>query len=406
MTLRVLPGALPWAVAVVLTAAVALAAAGCDSPPGETDGASGPSDGAGGAGAAPVAVAGARREEGVPLAAIVAPAAESELPERIAAVAGGPAVELSGTLAPAGIARFVFSAEAGRRVTLAVSSVDDAVLPSVAGSDGTGLTYAASGLPSWSGEVPATQDYFVTLVNAGASDRAFGLSLAVLSDGERLAPSGAGRTTEMFADGADVAFHAVDPAAGEHVFTFQARPGEWLHAALGPAAETGPVLTVRGPGGMVAESAPTGAWRGPLPRSGAYTLTVAGGGRTPSVLAARRLVPAVAAAVPRPADDGSGAWLVEGSVQLAPGRHGGASWRLPPGWDGPLRMVVAPATPDTEALVTVWSAADGSLALFDQVPAGHAIDVAAVAPDAVLTLLVAGGIQGRAVRYGVRLERP
>lgn len=99
--------------------------------------------------------------------AIPAPSSDAGEPIRIEFAAGGSSATVNGRLASRGIIRYVVRALAGQTMQIDVNSPDGGVVLAIQGADGTILQSRSQGEMSWSGQLPKTQDYVVSVSSAG-----------------------------------------------------------------------------------------------------------------------------------------------------------------------------------------------------------------------------------------------
>jgi len=93
---------------------------------------------------------------------------------------GTTATWVRGRLYPLGDQRYVLPGRAGQSLALGVTSPYERVFLSVRGlEDGTVLTSVVSETTGWSGELPSTQDYQITLVSVAGSATSYVLAAAV-----------------------------------------------------------------------------------------------------------------------------------------------------------------------------------------------------------------------------------
>lgn len=78
-------------------------------------------------------------------------------------------MEINGTIAERATNRYLLSAQQSQEITVAISSPNNDLLLSLIGEDGTLLKGAEDGLFLWTGQLPATQDYLIGVVSAGAA---------------------------------------------------------------------------------------------------------------------------------------------------------------------------------------------------------------------------------------------
>lgn len=88
---------------------------------------------------------------------------------RIRFAPGGSSATLLGNLSPNGLDYYVLTALAGQTMTVEVLPTAGHPLLSISGANGEVLKSAGAGSPSWSGVLPLTQDYFITISAEGDS---------------------------------------------------------------------------------------------------------------------------------------------------------------------------------------------------------------------------------------------
>jgi hypothetical protein len=366
-----------------------------------------------GAGAAaarqPVA---APTDGGLALATLVGQAAGAATPGAIPEDEAASGAERSGALPPGGIARFVFDGGAEQLAEVTVSSVDGTVVPALAGADGVQLKYPADSESSWSGQLPTTQPYYLTLVNTGTSDRAYGLRLRLAGGQATVAQEAMAQAEEgtaLFPPGEGSVLLTVAAGALASPLAFSAAAGQVLVAAARASDGSTVTLSVVDPGGQSTVGPRPGSWRGPLPVDGTYQLWVTPAdwaGALPqgitATLGARLLWPEPGQGV-RELDPGSRNWQVGDEVTLEAGQMGGGSWRLPEGGPGALDVVLVEAPDEVSALVAVHCGGNGRTTLFDPALPRATLHVPELGGACVVTFLWSGGASGRTVRYAADL---
>ncbi len=108
--------------------------------------------------------------------AIPVPPASSNRPVRIQFARGATSATVNGELARRGIDRYVLSALKGQSMQVDVNSPGGAVVLAVEGADGASLLSRSNGETAWSGGLPKSQDYIVSVISTGP---ATGYSLTV-----------------------------------------------------------------------------------------------------------------------------------------------------------------------------------------------------------------------------------
>ena len=107
---------------------------------------------------------------------IPAPPTSSSEPERIQFARGATSATVNGELARHGIDRYILTATAGQSMQVDVNSAGEAVVLAVQGEDGMILLNRGNGQAEWSGVLPKSQDYIVSVIITGP---AAGYSLTV-----------------------------------------------------------------------------------------------------------------------------------------------------------------------------------------------------------------------------------
>jgi hypothetical protein len=152
----------------LLGAALAVALAGC----GQNAAAPPASD-------APAGATGAAPAPGAVTSGGAVPGTGAEpAPVHLEVAPDAPATQ-PGKLAPGGSARYELPIAGGQNLDVNASASTGSVAVSVNGADGTVLQSSMGGFPTFSGPVPSSQDYTVTVVNASASPAEFSVTIGV-----------------------------------------------------------------------------------------------------------------------------------------------------------------------------------------------------------------------------------
>jgi hypothetical protein len=106
-----------------------------------------------------------------------APAESTPTAQRIQFPAGGTSATRSGNLPANGIARYVLGVNGGQTLNVTTTGNPGPVAVSVFGADGTVLQSSMGGLPTFSGTVPTTQDYYVD-VSAGSAATGYSVTFS------------------------------------------------------------------------------------------------------------------------------------------------------------------------------------------------------------------------------------
>jgi peptidoglycan/xylan/chitin deacetylase (PgdA/CDA1 family)/heat shock protein HslJ len=100
-------------------------------------------------------------------------------PERIQFPPDATSVTLQGTIFPIGDKKYVLHGQAGQTMSLTVTSPYDHVFLSSYGSDGTVLVSILSETTHWTGELPATLHYVITLVSIAGNETPYTLQVDI-----------------------------------------------------------------------------------------------------------------------------------------------------------------------------------------------------------------------------------
>ena len=101
--------------------------------------------------------------------AIPAPPTSSSEPKRIQFARGATSATVNGELARRGIDRYILTAMAGQSMQVDVNSAGEAVVLAVQGEDGMILLNRGNGQAEWSGVLPKSQDYIVSVISTGSA---------------------------------------------------------------------------------------------------------------------------------------------------------------------------------------------------------------------------------------------
>ena len=137
--------------------------------------------------------------------------------------AGQTSAEVFAELAAGRTDSYLVRGQQGQTLSVEITSPNDDVLLSVVGEDGTPLKRYQNGPPSWTGELPATQDYILQSVSVG---QATSYTLRVSIE----PPGSAGQERIVFKSGATTATRSgnLSPSgANEYVLT--AAAGQRMH---------------------------------------------------------------------------------------------------------------------------------------------------------------------------------
>ncbi len=100
-------------------------------------------------------------------------------PRRITFPPGGTTATVQGTTATPGLDRFVIRALAGQTMSVNISSTQGPAILIIYAADGNVLISDHAGASSWSGTLPATQDYFIDTRSVGDAKVGFALTVTI-----------------------------------------------------------------------------------------------------------------------------------------------------------------------------------------------------------------------------------
>jgi hypothetical protein len=99
--------------------------------------------------------------------------------QRIRFAPGTISATVSGQVVPGGNNEYVLKASANQQMLVSTSAEEQAVGISVVGADGTVLQSPMGGLSNFSGELPSTQDYFITVSIQGDGFADYSMTVTV-----------------------------------------------------------------------------------------------------------------------------------------------------------------------------------------------------------------------------------
>ena len=203
-------------------------------------------------------------------APVAPPSASNAQPQRINFPPGGTSATLQGTLAPNGIAHYVLRALAGQTMTVNFAASAAPVNMAIRGADGTVLVSSSALVPFWSGQLLATQDYYIDAVSYAPVPATFTLQVAIQPLGVTPVTDQPRRIT--FVSGAtSAATQGTTATPGADRFVIRALAGQTMTASI--IATQGPViLIIYGADGnvLISDHASASTWSGVLPTTQDY----------------------------------------------------------------------------------------------------------------------------------------
>ncbi len=103
----------------------------------------------------------------------------SQQPRRISFQPGSTSAAVQGTLGQNGIDVYVLRVLAGQRMTVMTASPQGNLLLSVSGADGQVLKSSGAGTANYSGIMPSTQDYYLTVTTATGTPANYSLQVII-----------------------------------------------------------------------------------------------------------------------------------------------------------------------------------------------------------------------------------
>jgi hypothetical protein len=191
--------------------------------------------------------------------------------ERIRLPQGDTSIEIFADVPARGSDLYVLRAEEGQFMSVEITSPDNDVLLEIVGEDGTPLKRYQNGPPSWTSQLPATQDYFIRAVSVGG-DTSYTMSVSVEP------VSSPPRERVEFESGATSANRSGTlPEGGVKEYVLFAAAGQSMHVQT--VGDSAPVeFTLTSPSGetWTGEQQPAGAYiftvQVPLPEDGDYVV--------------------------------------------------------------------------------------------------------------------------------------
>ncbi len=192
---------------------------------------------------------------------------------RITFPAGGTSATVNGSISGPNFANYLLAANAGQYMNITVASPSGQAYLTVVSPGGSPLARAQAGAQAFSGQLPETGDYRLTVSNPSANvNTTFTLTVTVTGSAssggttQRITfPSGAtGTTVSGQLDAPNMLNYLLEASAGQYMQV----------SVTSPAGSA--YLTVVSPGGSPLARAQAGAqaFNGTLPESGDYRLTV------------------------------------------------------------------------------------------------------------------------------------
>jgi hypothetical protein len=201
-------------------------------------------------------------------------AAQSGDPQRIQFPPGGTSATVQGSVAPNATDQYVLQASAGQTLTVQVTTTIGQIVVTITGADGTLLVTDYVGNSTFSGVVPTTQDYTISVQASGQTTAQYALGISIPA--ASTTPS-AGALRIQFASGATSASVQGNlPANGSQQYLVRVAAGQLMQVDVTPQQNM--QMSVKGVDGTVLKSGSGVAFfRGDVPSSQDYVITLTGG---------------------------------------------------------------------------------------------------------------------------------
>lgn len=213
-------------------------------------------------------------------------------PKRIQFEPGASSGVVTGSLAPSGMDRYILGALAGQTMTVSVSSTTGPAILVIWGADGTVLVSDHAGTASWSGRLPASQDYIVDVEAGPDAPARYTLQIAI----PPLPGQGPAAKRIKFAPGSTSAVVEGNLAPdGVDRYVLRALAGQTMTVSV--SSSTGEAtLAIWGVDGstLVSDQAGTGSWNGQLVATGDYTVEVRAAPGAPASYSLLVIIPPLA----------------------------------------------------------------------------------------------------------------
>jgi hypothetical protein len=210
------------------------------------------------------------------LGATTSPAAAPGDPQQIQFAPGSTSATVHGSVAPNASNDYVLQASAGQTLTVQITTSQGQVVVTITGADGKLLVTDYVGNSTFSGVLPTSQDYTISVQSAGQSmaEYTLGISIPAASSGPT-PPAGAMRI--QFAAGATSATVQGNlPANGSQQYVIHAAAGQLVQVEVTPQQNV--QMSVQGLDGTVLKgSGGVAFFRGDVPTTQDYVITLTGG---------------------------------------------------------------------------------------------------------------------------------
>ena len=284
--------------------------------------------------------------------------------KRIAFPPGGTVTTVQGTLSPNGLDPYVLSALAGQMMTVNFAPSAQNVTMQISGADGSVFVSGSVRATTWSGRLPLTQDYFITVLSNANAPATYTLQVTI----PPLAPTTVSddpRRISFPAGGTSATIQGVTATPGLDRFVIRALAGQTMSvnisSAQGPA-----ILIIYGADGNVLISDHAGAtnWSGQLPTTQDYLIDTRSVGNAAVPFTLTVTIPPLGEAptpTPKRISFAAGGTTATQSGTLAV--NGTDRWVLRA--LAGQTMTVNTATASGQVILIIWGVQDGNVLISD-----------------------------------------
>lgn len=194
-------------------------------------------------------------------------------PTRISFQRGGTSATVQRSLGQNGIDRFVLRVLGGQTMSVNVVSSQANMLLSVNGVDGNVLKSMGAGSPNWSGTVPTTQDYILTISTANGAPASYTLTVTIPPLATAPVAQDLPRRITFASGAAVVTVPGTSATPGSDRFVLRALAGQTITVNIA-SAPGNVIVIIYGADGNVLISDHAGAtnWTGQLPSTQDYMI--------------------------------------------------------------------------------------------------------------------------------------
>jgi hypothetical protein len=274
-------------------------------------------------------------------------------------------VTLQGSLAPNGIDRYVLRALAGQTMTLNFAPSAGNVTIQVSGADGSVLVSGGAKVTTWSGQLPATQDYYLAVLSNAAATATYTLQVTIPPLGATAVPDDPRRIT--FPPGGTTAtLQGATATPGQDRFVIRALAGQTMSVNI--ASTQGPaIVIIYGADGdvLISDHAGATSWSGKLQTTQDYFIDTRSVGSAAVPFTLTVTIPPLGAEAPTPTPRRISfpAGGTTATVQSTLAVNGMDRWVLRA--LAGQTMTVNTATTQGQVILIIWGVQDGNVLISD-----------------------------------------